>query len=780
MMRCKIKNNLKNVTQHSHLEKVIVTSSGIWIGAMVPVCISHIKRFHFYTMNLELLDPFGRQVPDRVDATIQLADALHYPLQQQRESSKSQPSKHGRNYDQAEEDHDNDDDDVDMGDDEFDAATNDNSLKQNRRQRRISEKAVDDDDDDEWKAALHVAYNRRGNYLAVGYGSGTVAVFCTLTRTLSALYYTDDSTKQKSVSNNKNKNTKTKVKTTSTGCSNLSWARRSRRLLVGNYGDTRVKLYDTTHPVGPEDCASGVAMLVSVGQTAAAAAAASSAAADLDDGDNDSTMGEKEPKIKSTVTTPTATRYNIPSATGSSPSVIPPIHSYETTIRTPFATNYDDKKYTFVRKARPLANTVLEPDGLVEGIGCETIHDTTTTTLTATKLNTSNKITRYPCVSFKFPHSVIGSLHIHPRHQQTGIAVLSDGSLNIFWVPSASAFMNDEVNCNSSKAQSSFDKQDNIRNVDSVKILPMYTKQFISCASFDALGDRIYAVTKSGTLLGFDVTKIWTILYGNKSKVQQLPLLEPIVVVPRSSGSKANDSSTGVSIWHLLVSRNGKFLIINASDGTIRLYSTNEFWKFGIDNAIPLKPTWVFQDVVTKVKFASCDLSGDGEYVVGGANGADNKYELHIWNTSTGALMDKLTGASTILYSVAWHPTRSFLAVACADGIVDIWGPRINWTAFAPDFQTLPMNVEYIEREDEFDVDEHGRHLAEGYYVNNESFDANGSTTTPINATKIEPVPVFASDSEDEEDVFEFETRAKNLLVGRVVEKTNKKGVLDD
>ena len=28
----------------------------------------------------------------------------------------------------------------------------------------------------------------------------------------------------------------------------------------------------------------------------------------------------------------------------------------------------------------------------------------------------------------------------------------------------------------------------------------------------------------------------------------------------------------------------------------------------------------------------------------------------------------------------------------------------MDWTAFAPDFQALPRNIEYIEKEDEFDM----------------------------------------------------------------------------
>lgn len=827
-------------------------------------------------MNLELLDPFGRQVPDRVDATIQLPDILHYPpshqphLHQQYPSlthsiatvtkkTKSSEEKHNYDDDEVDEDEEGEGDEEEEDDEIEDDDLEENSSskvkrrsntkqpqRQNSKNRRrtTSEKPNAGNSsinsnvettvniafnhkssvngNDEWKAAYHVSYNRRGNYLAVGYGSGTVAIFCTLTRTLTALYYTDSNSntidgttsgsstsstnqlfdsntkiKSSGTTNNKGKNIKSTMaanqnSNTADCCSILSWARRSRRLLIGNYNDTRVKIFDTTHPIGAEDCASAAATIVSYGQTAVASSSSNNASVDLDDGDNDSTTGNAKELYQKASKESTAIvstgRHAAPLASSLPNLIVPPVYSDEKRTPSPFADYDDDKKYSFVRKPLYLsAQVVRSGDGVFPSVGSrpsvknykmkppEIISSTITPA----------KSLRYPSVSFSFEQPVVGALHIHPRYPQSGIAVLSDGSLVFFCIPfhTSGPFVQKGIDIGAGTIAAN---DDGSNNSSPVKIHPIHTEYHVSCASFDALGNRIYAVTKSGTVLGFDVTQFWTVVVSNYNTHHPIPTIEPTMVIPRNFGNKGGDapsSSSLISVWHLIVSRNDKFLIVNSSDGTIRLYNTAECWNSttAITNDI-IKPTWIFQDVVTKVKFASCDLSGDGEYVVGGANGADNKYELHIWNTSTGALMDKLTGASTKLYSVAWHPTRSFLAVACSDGLVDVWGPRINWTAFAPDFQALPTNVEYIEREDEFDVDENGRHLAEGYYTTNEAPDSMKPSTTPVNVTKIERVPVFASDSEEEEEVFEFEVRVKNLFAGRVVEAkgSNKKGVVDD
>jgi hypothetical protein len=83
----------------------------------------------------------------------------------------------------------------------------------------------------------------------------------------------------------------------------------------------------------------------------------------------------------------------------------------------------------------------------------------------------------------------------------------------------------------------------------------------------------------------------------------------------------------------------------------------------------------------------------------------------------------------------------------------------MDWTAFAPDFQALPMNVEYVEREDEFDVVE--SHDEEAKEKEEEVEEEK------VDVVSVDPVPVFASDSESESEVFTFDTKVYNLMVER-------------
>ena len=88
----------------------------------------------------------------------------------------------------------------------------------------------------------------------------------------------------------------------------------------------------------------------------------------------------------------------------------------------------------------------------------------------------------------------------------------------------------------------------------------------------------------------------------------------------------------------------------------------------------------------------------------------------------------------------------------------------MDWTAFAPDFQALQKNVEYIEQEDEFvtviDGDE------EELVKKKERTDRIEEQEI-VDVVSVEKVPAFDSDSEDEGDIFYFETKISGLMHSR-------------
>eukprot|EP00536_Pseudo-nitzschia_multiseries_P002745 jgi/Psemu1/184298/e_gw1.38.112.1 len=599
-------------------------------------------------MNLELLDPFRKQIPDRIDSTLDLPTTFHF-------------------------------------------------RKQVDQKGKGSKKVTVDED---WKSANHIAFNRRGSYIAVGYGSGTVGVFDVLSRTVSSLYRQESGPSSSSTPSQSGNNKGSKAKDSGLddqGVTSLSWSRRSRTLLVGSVGNPEARLIDTTHPFGPEECCTGIQI------------------SENKDADEDNSRSQ-------------------------SPA---PLDSKDIGNRSTNLTPFREKtgKDHFKKPAR-LQTRIIETQEGISFPPPSSVSDNDTEEIKSFSPANNSTKRRYPWVEFSFPRGIGSSLQIHPRNPCAGQTVLKDGSLVAFCVPKAGF---EEVKSKvRTKTKNGVDGKPNgpgdekrKRKIPKVSLATLFKgdEYEVFCSAFDPHGEKIYAATKDGKLLGFEVKVIFDMIGRGCDKI---PPLEPSFVIQIPGNAWA---------WQIVVSRNGRHLVVNSTDAALRLYDTKDCWERRSDVE---KPLFVFQNVVTKVKFMSCDLSGDGEYIVGGAQGMDAKYELYIWNTSTGVLMDKLTGSNAELYSVAWHPTRSFLAVAAADGLVDIWGPRINWTAFAPDFQALPRNVEYMECEDEFDIVEE----ANG---GSASKDEDSEEDNYVDILTVEPVPVFQSDSENEEDVFTFE-----------------------
>jgi COMPASS component SWD1 len=97
--------------------------------------------------------------------------------------------------------------------------------------------------------------------------------------------------------------------------------------------------------------------------------------------------------------------------------------------------------------------------------------------------------------------------------------------------------------------------------------------------------------------------------------------------------------------------------------------------------------------------------------------------------------------------------------VGTSDGIVDVWGARLDWVAFAPDFQALQQNEVYEEREDEFDIVDDGEVDVVG---GDDGFAA--AENDDVDIVSVAKVPIFDSDSDDETAVFYFGSTVEKIL----------------
>ncbi len=111
--------------------------------------------------------------------------------------------------------------------------------------------------------------------------------------------------------------------------------------------------------------------------------------------------------------------------------------------------------------------------------------------------------------------------------------------------------------------------------------------------------------------------------------------------------------------------------------------------------------------MVNKLQWNSVAISPNTEYVL--ASTYEAAHDIYMWETSMGSLVKIYEGPKEELVDVEWHPTRSVIAATGLDsGRIYVWTsitPQ-RWSALAPDFIEVEQNVDYQEREDEFDVED--------------------------------------------------------------------------
>ncbi|KAJ3023968.1 chromatin binding protein [Thoreauomyces humboldtii] len=148
--------------------------------------------------------------------------------------------------------------------------------------------------------------------------------------------------------------------------------------------------------------------------------------------------------------------------------------------------------------------------------------------------------------------------------------------------------------------------------------------------------------------------------------------------------------------------RQTRDLVVNANDKSIRVFTVRE--EAG---EILLENEQRFLDSVNPLPWAQATFSADGEFVLGGS---DVKYahRIYMWNRHVGNLVKVLDGDRDGLTDLSAHPYKPMLASVCASGKVFIWTANFKprYSALAPEFQELEENLDYEERESEFDTDE--------------------------------------------------------------------------
>ncbi|TRX94936.1 hypothetical protein FHL15_004021 [Xylaria flabelliformis] len=203
-------------------------------------------------------------------------------------------------------------------------------------------------------------------------------------------------------------------------------------------------------------------------------------------------------------------------------------------------------------------------------------------------------------------------------------------------------------------------------------------KQMTTATVWSATGDHILAGTNKGRLNLID-PNTHEIIWSEK-------ICSSVVTTLRLTGS-------------------GRELLVNSQDRIIRTFHVPNLSAENLDaDTIQMPLEHKFQDVVNRLSWNHVTFSATGEYV---AASTYNNHELYIWERNHGSLVRMLEGPKEEQGVIEWHPHRAILA-ACGleTGRIYIWSvtsPQ-RWSALAPDFVEVEENVEYIEREDEFDI----------------------------------------------------------------------------
>ena len=120
-----------------------------------------------------------------------------------------------------------------------------------------------------------------------------------------------------------------------------------------------------------------------------------------------------------------------------------------------------------------------------------------------------------------------------------------------------------------------------------------------------------------------------------------------------------------------------------------------------------MKLTRIFDAQVERLAWGACAFSPDGQHIVSAIDSPE-EHVIYTWNVTHGYAENTLQAGHDGVSALTWHPDAlpSQLIALGRSGKMYVWAKVLtqDWSAFAPDFETLSDNREYVETETEFDV----------------------------------------------------------------------------
>ncbi|KAF7331669.1 WD-REPEATS-REGION domain-containing protein [Mycena kentingensis (nom. inval.)] len=259
--------------------------------------------------------------------------------------------------------------------------------------------------------------------------------------------------------------------------------------------------------------------------------------------------------------------------------------------------------------------------------------------------NTCIPAQRHSTIRFDAP---VMSALFHPRNSRIILVLLTNGE----------AYLVDERKGHRSRVElgESFEETDDDMNGSGPS---NRVRSGITIARFDPSGKHVYVGTSAGHILVFNTRKK--------------------LMVARYKITGAG------SIKGLEFTKNGKNLVSNSADRTLRQFTVPTLPVPAAETQVDeqeIEPTHRFNDPINKTAWHAMSYSPDGEWLAGDG-GREPLLHLH------------------------WHPSKSAIASTTNQGNILLWHrphPE-RWGAFAGGFEELDENMEYEEREDEFDIE---------------------------------------------------------------------------